>query len=43
MTRRRKAYGKTVHWADKNDPKNEQLRGFRAEAEKLLGVRDNKS
>ena len=34
----RKWYDQAVAWMDKNQPENEQLRHFRAEAAKLLGV-----
>jgi hypothetical protein len=30
-----------VEWMDKHDPKNEELRRFRAEAEELLRVKKN--
>ena len=32
----RKRYCQAVAWMDKNQPKNEELRGFRQEAEALL-------
>jgi WD40 repeat protein/serine/threonine protein kinase/tetratricopeptide (TPR) repeat protein len=35
----RKWYDKAVEWTDKNQPKNEELRQFRDEAEKLLAVK----
>ena len=31
-------YDKAVEWMEKNQPKNEELRRFRAEASELLGV-----
>jgi superkiller protein 3 len=34
----RKWYDQAVAWADKNEPKNEELRRFRAEAAELLAV-----
>ena len=34
----RQWYDKAVQWMDKNDPGNEELLRFRAEAEQLLGV-----
>ena len=34
-------YEKAVEWMDKHDPKNEELRRFRAEAEELLRVKQN--
>ena len=34
----RKWYDKGVEWMDKNQPKNEELRRFRAEAAELLGI-----
>jgi tetratricopeptide (TPR) repeat protein len=33
-------YDKAVQWMEKHQPKNEQLRRFRAEAAKLLGLKD---
>jgi hypothetical protein len=39
----RQWYDRAVQWLDKNDPKNEELRRFRVEAEELLGVKDNKN
>jgi WD40 repeat protein len=33
-------YDKAVEWMDKHPPKNEELRRFRAEAAKLLGLKD---
>jgi hypothetical protein len=35
-------YHKAVQWMDKNAPKNEELRRFRAEAAEVLGVQDKK-
>jgi eukaryotic-like serine/threonine-protein kinase len=35
----RKWYDQAVQWMEKNQPKNEELIRFRAEAEKLLGVK----
>jgi tetratricopeptide (TPR) repeat protein len=35
-------YGKAVRWMDKNQPKNEELIRFRAEAAALLGVNPKK-
>jgi hypothetical protein len=32
-------YDMAVEWMDKNNPKNEQLARFRAEAEELLGMK----
>jgi serine/threonine protein kinase/Flp pilus assembly protein TadD len=37
-TEARKWYNRAVAWMERFDPKNEQLRRFRAEAEELLGV-----
>ena len=34
----RKWYDKAVEWMDKNQPKNEELLRFRAEAAELLGI-----
>jgi uncharacterized protein HemY len=34
----RQSYEKAVEWMDQNDPKNDELRRFRAEAAELLGV-----
>jgi Tfp pilus assembly protein PilF len=36
----RKEYEQAVQWMEKSQPKNEELRRFRAEAEELLGVRE---
>jgi serine/threonine protein kinase/uncharacterized protein HemY len=36
-------YEKSVNWMDKNQPKNEELLRFRAEAAELLGISDVKS
>jgi serine/threonine protein kinase/Tfp pilus assembly protein PilF len=38
----RKWYDKAVEWMDKNQPKNEELLRFRAEAVELLGITDPK-
>ena len=35
----RKWYDQAVEWMDKNQPKNEELRRFRTEAEELLGLK----
>src|SRR5882757_1697929 len=35
----RKWYDRAAAWMDKNQPKNEELRRFRAEAAELLGVK----
>jgi WD40 repeat protein/serine/threonine protein kinase/tetratricopeptide (TPR) repeat protein len=35
----RKWYDKAVQWMDKNQPKDEELRRFRSEAEELLGMK----
>src|SRR5262249_48614701 len=34
----REWYDRAVQWMDKNQPKNEELRRFRAEAAELLGI-----
>ena len=39
----RKWYDKAVEWMDKNQPKNDELRRFRAEAAELLGITEPKS
>jgi hypothetical protein len=39
----RKWYGQAVAWMDKKKPENEELRRFRAEAAKLLGVNEKKN
>jgi Flp pilus assembly protein TadD len=39
----RKRYDRAVEWMDKNDPKNELLRRTRAEAAKLLGIKEKKN
>ncbi len=36
----RKWYDQAVHWMEKNNPQDEELRRFRAEAAELLGVKD---
>jgi WD40 repeat protein/tetratricopeptide (TPR) repeat protein len=33
-------YGKAVHWMDRYDPRDDELRRFRAEAAALLGIKD---
>jgi tetratricopeptide (TPR) repeat protein len=33
-------YGKAVHWMDMYDPRDDELRRFRAEAAALLGIKD---
>ncbi len=38
----RKWYDQAVVWMDKNQPKTEELRRFRAEAEELMGIKQNK-
>jgi tetratricopeptide (TPR) repeat protein len=38
----RKWYDQAVAWMDKNQPENEELRRFRAEAAELLGVKEKK-
>ena len=38
----RKWYDRAVEWMDKNQPKNEELRRFRAEAAELLEVEEKK-
>ena len=35
-------YDRAVEWMNKNQPKNQELRRFRAEAAELLGVREKK-
>ena len=35
----RKWYGRAVDWMEKNKPHNEESRRFRAEAEKLIGMK----
>ena len=35
-------YDRAVAWMDKNQPKNEELRRFRAEVAELLGVNEKK-
>jgi eukaryotic-like serine/threonine-protein kinase len=39
----RKWYDQAVQWMEKNQPKNEELRRFRAEAEQLLGIDKKKN
>ena len=38
----REWYDRAVQWMDKNQPKNEELRRFRAEAAELLGLKEKK-
>jgi tetratricopeptide (TPR) repeat protein len=38
----RKWYDQAALWMDKNQPANEELRRFRAEAEELMGIKQNK-
>ena len=38
----RQWYDKAAQWMEKNEPKNEELRRFRKEAEELLVVRAEK-
>ena len=38
----REWYDKAVRWMDTNQPKNEELRRFRAEAAELLGLKEKK-
>ena len=38
----RKQYDHAVAWMNQNQPENEELRRFRAEAEVLLGVKETK-
>jgi WD40 repeat protein/serine/threonine protein kinase/tetratricopeptide (TPR) repeat protein len=38
----RKWYDQAVVWMDKNQPKNEELRRFRAEAEELMAIKQHK-
>ena len=38
----RKWYDQAVVWMDKNQAKTEELRQFRAEAEELMGIKQNK-
>jgi hypothetical protein len=35
-------YDRAVQWMDKNQPDNEELRRFRAEAAELLGLNEKK-
>jgi tetratricopeptide (TPR) repeat protein len=39
----RKCYNQAVQWMDKNDPKNEELRRFRAEASELLEIESRRT
>jgi hypothetical protein len=36
----RELYDRAVGWMDKNEPKNEEMRRFRAEAAQLLELKD---
>jgi tetratricopeptide (TPR) repeat protein len=36
----RKYYSQAVEWMDKNQPRDEELRRFRAEAAELLGIKE---
>ena len=36
----RKSYDQALQWMKKNEPQNQRLRGFRAEAEELLSVKE---
>jgi serine/threonine protein kinase/Flp pilus assembly protein TadD len=38
----RKSYDQAVRWMEKNQPRNEELRRFRAEANELLGITQKK-
>ena len=38
----REWYDRAVQWMDKNQPKNEELRRFRAEAAELLELKEKK-
>jgi hypothetical protein len=38
----RKWYDQAVSWMDKNQPTNDDLRRFRAEASELMGIKKNK-
>jgi hypothetical protein len=38
----RELYDRAVQWMDKNEPKNEELRRFRAEASQLLELKEKK-
>jgi hypothetical protein len=38
----REWYDRAVQWMDKNQPKNDELRRFRAEAAELLELKENK-
>jgi tetratricopeptide (TPR) repeat protein len=42
MDRAREWYGRAVQWMDKNQPNDEELRRFRAEARDLLGLNEKK-
>jgi hypothetical protein len=41
-TEARKWYDQAVEWMEKNEPRHEQLRRYRAEAAELLGVKEKK-
>lgn len=38
----RKWYDKAVEWMDKNDPHDDELKRFRAEAAEVLGIKEEK-
>ena len=38
----RELYDQAAQWMDKNQPKNEEFRRFRAEAEELMGIEKKK-
>ena len=38
----REFYDRAVRWMEKNQPRNDELRGFRSEAAELLGVKEKK-
>ena len=38
----RQRYDEAVQWMEKNQPKNDELRRFQAEAAELLGIKDGK-
>ena len=38
----RKWYDEAIEWMDKNQPQNDELRRFRAEAAELLGITEPK-
>jgi tetratricopeptide (TPR) repeat protein len=39
----RELYERAIQWMEKNQSNNEELRGFRVEAEELLGIKDEQS